>query len=392
MAGEDQRPLGVGDLPGGDLSCLAVAVDRRAEAGQAGDDLVEGGVLGARLLLERVLGDVDVDGPGRPVRARWNASATTRGMSSAFADQVVVLRHRQRDAGDVDLLERVLADQRAGHVAGDRDHRDRVELRGGDAGHEVRRAGAAGAHAHADPAGRPGVAVGGVAAALLVADEDVAELGVVAQDVVERQDDAARVAEEDVDALADERLAERVGADPRPLARPRVSWSMSLRACSTAAAPAEPSAGTWLRLAGASAGLPVGGSPFVIVIRLVLRPAGPATSRTCKDPRLPARVPSVFGGRRLAALVPPRSSVLPPGAGNEEAKKAIKPGKERAKRVEKGYVGRVCRSRTGHGHAAAIGRDDDGDLLGDPAEEAQATRLPCWPAGGGFAQSRRRDA
>ena len=67
--------------------------------------------------------------------------------------------------------------------------------------------GPGGAHAHADLAGGPGVAVGRVGAALLVADEDVPELGVVAEDVVERQDDAARVAEEDVGALADERLA-----------------------------------------------------------------------------------------------------------------------------------------------------------------------------------------
>ena len=74
--------------------------------------------------------------------------------------------------------------------------------------------GPGGAHADADPAGRPGVAVGGVGAALLVADEDVAQLRVVAEDVVERQDHAARVAEEDVDALAQERLAQDVGPDP----------------------------------------------------------------------------------------------------------------------------------------------------------------------------------
>jgi hypothetical protein len=36
----------------------------------------------------------------------------------------------------------------------------------------------------------------------------------------------------------------------------------------------------------------------------------------------------------LAALVPPRPSVLPPGAGNEEADEAIKTGKERAKKTE----------------------------------------------------------
>ena len=94
-----------------------------------------------------------------------------------------------------------------------------VELRGADAGDEVGGARAGRAHADADPAGRAGVAVGGVGAALLVADEDVAELGVVAEDVVQRQDHAARVAEQDVDALAEQRLADDVGADPRSASR-----------------------------------------------------------------------------------------------------------------------------------------------------------------------------
>ena len=124
-------------------------------------------------------------------------------------DEVVVLGHRQGDAGDVDLLEGVLAEQGGRHVAGDRHDRDRVEEGGPDAGHEVRGARAGRPHADPDPAGDPGVAVGRVGAALLVADEDVAELGIVAEDVVERQDDPARVAEEDVDALAEERLAQR---------------------------------------------------------------------------------------------------------------------------------------------------------------------------------------
>ncbi len=78
------------------------------------------------------------------------------------------------------------------------------------------------AHAHADAARDPGVAIGGVGAALLVTDEDVADLGVVAEDVVERQDHAARVAEEDVDALAHERLADDVGPDPGPSPWPGV--------------------------------------------------------------------------------------------------------------------------------------------------------------------------
>ncbi len=170
--------------------------------------------------------------------------------------------------------------------------------------------------------------------------------------------------------------------------RGRTSRSMSLRACSTAADSAVPSAGTWLRRAGAVAGPPVGGSPFVIVIRWSLSvgqaPRPPEHAKTLATRRGSLRS-SVAGAS--VALVPPRSSVLPPGAGNEEAKKAVKPGKERAKQVEKGYVlGEVAH---GHRDAAAIRRHDDGDGAALAiSEEAQAIDSRC-PAGSGSAQSKR---
>jgi len=83
------------------------------------------------------------------------------------------------------------------------------------------------------------------------------------------------------------------------------------------------------------------------------------------------------------ALVPPRSSVLPPGAGNEEAKKALKAGKERAKKIERGYVvGFGVAHR--HGHTPAIGRHDDGDAAAAlPVEEVQATDSPVHPHSSG---------
>ena len=77
------------------------------------------------------------------------------------------------------------------------------------------------------------------------------------------------------------------------------------------------------------------------------------------------------------ASVPPRSSVLPPGAGNEEAKKALKPDKERANKVEEGYT-LGSEVAHGHGQTAAIRRHDDGDPV-LALEEAQATNS-CWPA------------
>ncbi len=59
----------------------------------------------------------------------------------------------------------------------------------------------------------------------------------------------------------------------------------------------------------------------------------------------------------LAAIVPPRPSVLPPRAGNEEPKKALNPEQDRADKGEKGYLGGLDR----HVHAATVGRHDDGD-------------------------------
>jgi hypothetical protein len=76
------------------------------------------------------------------------------------------------------------------------------------------------------------------------------------------------------------------------------------------------------------------------------------------------------------ALVPPRSSVLPPGAGNEEPKKAVKAGKKRAKKNEGRYA-LGLEVAQGHGDAASISRHDDGDpAAAATLEEVQATRLP----------------
>ena len=287
-------------------------------------------------------------GPGRPVPGDVEGLGDDPRQLVGVTDEVVVLRHRQRDAVDVDLLEGVLADQRRRDVAGDRDHRHRIELGRPDAGDEVRGARPGGAHAHADPAGDAGVAVGGVGAALLVADEDVAELGVVAEDVVERQDHAARVAEEDVDALAEQRLAEDVGADARAR-RSRASWSISLRAFSTAAA-----AGGPVVRDVAAPGRSASSSRTRPRLRISLRDRhpwpsdvgrvhGPDKQKTLASRRGPwvSRWSS-----RLAALVP--RPTVPPGAGNE-AKKAIKPEPKRLEQGAKGYVETRTRSASGRG-------------------------------------------
>jgi len=59
------------------------------------------------------------------------------------------------------------------------------------------------------------------------------------------------------------------------------------------------------------------------------------------------------------ALRPPRSSVLPPGAGNK-AEKAIQPDKERAKKIEERYPSRRELVHRRH-DAATVTRHGDGD-------------------------------
>ena len=126
--------------------------------------------------------------------------------------EVVVLGDRHRDAADVGLLEGVGADGGRADLTGDRDDRHRVHVGVGERGDEVRRAGAGGRHADADPAGRRGVALGGVAGALLVAHEDVPHLDRVEERVVGRQDRAAGDAEDGVDVHRLEREHEALRA------------------------------------------------------------------------------------------------------------------------------------------------------------------------------------
>jgi hypothetical protein len=77
----------------------------------------------------------------------------------------------------------------------------------------------------------------------------------------------------------------------------------------------------------------------------------------------------------LAALVPPRSSVLPPGAGNQ-LKKALKAEDERAENALEGEIDQAFVADR-HRNASAIRRDHDGDVAAIlPVEQAQADS-PC---------------
>ena len=118
-------------------------------------------------------------------------------------DQVVVLGAGARDADEIGLLERVVADHRGRHLARDNDHRGRIHVGVGDASDRVGRAGTRGDHHHARPSADARVALGHVRGALLVADQDVFNLG-IEQSVVGGQNRAARITEDYVDAFGDQ--------------------------------------------------------------------------------------------------------------------------------------------------------------------------------------------
>ena len=150
-------------------------------------------------------------GPGRPDLRDLESLAQGGRDFVGTGDEVVVLGDGQGDAGDVDFLEGVGAEDLGGDLAGDADDGDGVEHGGGDAGDEIGGAGAGSGDGNADLARGAGVAVGHVRGALLVADEDVAD-GEFAERVVGGQDGAAGIAEDLGDAFADQRGPEDLRA------------------------------------------------------------------------------------------------------------------------------------------------------------------------------------
>ena len=152
-----------------------------------------------RVIADRelhVFGDVDDDRPGPPVRGDVESLVQDAREILDAAHEIIVLGAASRDAGRVAFLESVGADEMGRHLTGDADERDRIHQRVGEAGDRVGRAGPRGHQQHADLAGRTGIALGGMGRALLVAHENVANLLLVEDRVVDRQDRAAGIAEE----------------------------------------------------------------------------------------------------------------------------------------------------------------------------------------------------
>ncbi len=163
-----------------------------------------------------VLGDVDQDRAGPSRAGHVERLLDDPGDLAGVLDQVMMLGDRARDLHHRGLLERVGADDVARHLAGDRHQRDGIHLGVGQAGHQVQRTRAGGRHHHARPARGPRISFGGEDAPLLVSRQDRANpVAKSRQGLMERHARAARISEDDLDPMANERLDQDVGPGHR---------------------------------------------------------------------------------------------------------------------------------------------------------------------------------
>ena len=160
--------------------------------------------FGAGLL--RVFRDVDQYRAGAPAFRDDKRFANRPRNVFRAGDHHVVLGDRHGDAGDVDFLKRIGAQNLAAHLPGDADHRRRIQHGGRNAGHHVRGARAGRGHRHPNAAACPRITVGHVRGALLVTYQDVMQFR-FAQRVVNRQNRAAGIAEDFTHAETRQHLA-----------------------------------------------------------------------------------------------------------------------------------------------------------------------------------------
>src|SRR4029077_11188927 len=161
---------------------------------------IAGGLLG-------VFGDIDQNRTGPA--GICDHKGFTNGARNVFGarNHDVVFGDRHGDAGDVDFLKGVRAEQLAADLAGDANDWRRIEHSRSDAGDHVGCARAGGGHGNSHAAAGPRVAIGHVRGTLFVAHENVVQLG-FAKGVVHRKNRSARIAKNVAHAELGQRFAE----------------------------------------------------------------------------------------------------------------------------------------------------------------------------------------
>ena len=204
VSGEYDRTLGFIDHVCGPANHSAVALQVGLVAGQVYSFVP----LHIHFFGEDVLWNIHEDGAGSAGVGDVERFVYDVRYFGGVHDEVVVLGYGQGNAGNVGFLEGVGADGGASDLSGDYNHGHGVHHGGADAGDEVRRARAGRRPGHSGPAGDAGVAVRGVGRSLLVANQDVAEFGVLGQYLVKRQNRAAGKSEDYIHAFSQQRFTD----------------------------------------------------------------------------------------------------------------------------------------------------------------------------------------
>ena len=148
-----------------------------------------------------VLGDVDQNGAGAAVGGNMEGLMQRVGKVVRILDQPVMLGAGAGDADGVRLLKGIVADHEGWNLTGQNNHRDRVHQRICHAGNGIGCAGAGGYQNNAGFTGGAGVALSRVGRGLFVANQDVADVILLKDLIIDRQDSTARIAKYGIDAL-----------------------------------------------------------------------------------------------------------------------------------------------------------------------------------------------
>ena len=152
------------------------------------------------LALEDVLGNIDEHRTRAAALGDIESLMQNLRQILELLHQEIVLGGGARDTKGVGFLERVGADQLAGHLAGEGDQRNRIHHGVDQTGDQVGGTRTRGGAADARLASGPRIALGGKSGVRFVAHQDVAD-GMIVHRVVKGQRDSAGIAEDYFDAF-----------------------------------------------------------------------------------------------------------------------------------------------------------------------------------------------
>ena len=149
-----------------------------------------------------ILGDVHKHRPRPSASGNGKSPAQSIRKNVHILYNIIMLRDRHGDSGNVHLLKGVLAKRRQYHIAGDRHHRHGIHISRGDTGHQIGGAGAACRQTDSYSASGPRIAVRRMSRSLLMRRKNMLYfITMLIQSVIYIKNRAARIAEHSIHTL-----------------------------------------------------------------------------------------------------------------------------------------------------------------------------------------------